>query len=68
MANFDAAYQKTAAHEGGYVNDPDDAGAETYKGISRRFNPSWIGWAKIDEMKVNVENFSQNLEGDAELQ
>ncbi len=51
MAIFDAAFEKTAAIEGGYVFDPDDAGGETYKGISRRFNPSWGGWDKIDEVK-----------------
>jgi len=51
MAIFDEAFEKTAAIEGGYVLDPDDAGGETYKGISRRFNPSWGGWDKIDEMK-----------------
>ena len=51
MAIFDKAFEKTAAIEGGYVLDPDDAGGETYKGISRRFNPSWGGWDKIDEVK-----------------
>ena len=51
MAKFDEAFGKTAAIEGGYVFDPDDAGGETYKGISRRFNPSWGGWDKIDEVK-----------------
>ncbi len=51
MAIFDEAFEKTAAIEGGYVLDPDDAGGETYKGVSRRFNPSWGGWDKIDEMK-----------------
>ncbi|MBW1801582.1 MAG: hypothetical protein JRJ85_12745, partial [Deltaproteobacteria bacterium] len=44
MAKFDEAFEKTTAIEGGYVFDPDDAGGETYKGISRRFNPSWGGW------------------------
>lgn len=51
MARFDEAFEKTAAIEGGYVFDPDDAGGETYKGISRRFNPSWRGWDIIDEVK-----------------
>jgi lysozyme family protein len=51
MAIFAEAFEKTAAIEGGYVFDPDDAGGETYKGISRRFNPSWGGWVKIDEVK-----------------
>lgn len=51
MADFNAAFEKTSAIEGGYVFDPDDAGGETYKGISRRFNPSWEGWARIDAIK-----------------
>ena len=32
--------QKTLRHEGGYVNDPDDAGGETKFGISKRAYPS----------------------------
>ena len=51
MTGFDEAFEKTAAIEGGYVFDPDDAGGETYKGIARRFNQSWVGWDKIDEVK-----------------
>ena len=37
--------------EGGYVNDPDDPGRETYCGISRRFFPKWPGWSYIDRKK-----------------
>jgi len=51
MADFDKAYFKTMGHEGGYVNDPDDAGGETYMGISRQYNPTWSGWDLIDDMK-----------------
>lgn len=51
MANFNDAFEKTAAIEGGYIFDPDDAGGETYKGISRRFNPLWKGWEIIDDLK-----------------
>ena len=36
MADFRLAYKKIEAAEGGYVNDPDDKGGETYKGISRK--------------------------------
>ncbi len=48
MANFEAAYNKTMHHEGGYVHDPDDVGGETYKGIARKYNPNWDGWEIID--------------------
>jgi len=36
----------------GYVNDPRDAGGETYIGISRLYNPEWEGWAIIDKAKA----------------
>lgn len=35
MAKFEHALQLLLQHEGGYVNDPDDQGGETYKGIAR---------------------------------
>ncbi len=31
MAQFKSALEKTLAHEGGYVNDPDDPGGEPTK-------------------------------------
>ena len=46
--HFEKAYNKTHNNEGFYANDPDDKGGETYCGISRRFHPSWQGWAIID--------------------
>lgn len=51
MANFEDFYYKLSASEGGYVNDPNDAGGETFRGISRRAHPKWIGWTTIDDMK-----------------
>lgn len=51
MADFYKAYKKLEVAEGGYVNDPDDAGGETYKGVSRKANPYWIGWTMIDDIK-----------------
>ncbi len=39
MAIFEAAIPTILAHEGGYVNDPDDPGGETNYGISRRAHP-----------------------------
>ena len=71
MAKFNEAFEKTAAIEGGYVFDPDDAGGETYKGVSRRFNLSWKGWAKIDEIKranSRKKKFDKVFEQDESLQ
>ena len=51
MAEFIKAYKKLEVAEGGYVNDKDDAGMETYKGVSRKANPNWIGWIILDDLK-----------------
>jgi len=48
IMNFDDVFQRTMHHEGGYSNNPDDLGGETYKGISRVYHPTWIGWAIVD--------------------
>lgn len=67
MADFNIAYQRTLKFEGGYVNDPKDSGGETYKGISRKNNPKWSGWAIVDSYK-NKPNFPKNLNSDTKLQ
>lgn len=51
MADFARAFRKTIRFEGGYVNDPDDPGGETYRGIARRHHPGWEGWPVIDAAK-----------------
>lgn len=51
MAKFDDEFEKVILAEGGYVNDSDDAGGETYLGISRKNNPKWVGWEVIDDIK-----------------
>lgn len=70
MANFDIAFQKIAQLEGGYVNDPDDAGGETYMGISRKHNPTWKGWTYIDNIKkyYGVKNINYNAKKSLALQ
>jgi lysozyme family protein len=55
------------SHEGGYCNDVDDVGGETYKGISRVYNKSWEGWFIVDEMKSGP-TFPKCLEFDDALQ
>jgi lysozyme family protein len=44
-------YNVTKTFEGGYVNDKDDSGGETFKGVSRVSNPTWAGWQLIDKAK-----------------
>lgn len=41
----------TLSFEGGYVNILQDKGGETYRGISRKAHPEWIGWKTIDAIK-----------------
>lgn len=40
MADFDKAHLEVMGNEGGYANNPVDAGGETYKGIARKFWPA----------------------------
>ncbi len=39
ITTFNEAIEKVLTHEGGYVNDPTDAGGETKYGISKRAYP-----------------------------
>jgi lysozyme family protein len=67
MADFTTAYELTVKAEGGYVNDPQDPGGETYKGVARSRNSKWSGWLNIDLLK-SKSNFPRNLDDDQELQ
>jgi len=67
MADFEKAFYKTLGHEGGYVNDKDDAGGETYMGVSRVYNPTWSGWDMIDDLK-RKPGFPRILDDNDELQ
>lgn len=51
MADFERAFDKVVSHEGGYVNDPDDKGGETYMGICRKNYPKLKMWEVIDTYK-----------------
>ena len=59
---FEKALTVILRNEGGYANDPNDQGGETYKGISRKFHPGWEGWKIVDALSVS------ELEHDNELQ
>ena len=60
MADYKHSIAKVLLTEGGYVNDPDDNGGETYKGISRNNWPQWTGWPFIDHAK-KISGFPKNL-------
>lgn len=65
--SYDNAFKELVHIEGGYVNDPQDTGGETYKGISRNNHPKWLGWGIIDQYKQKP-GFPGTLEQDAKLQ
>ncbi|KKK95897.1 hypothetical protein LCGC14_2668180 [marine sediment metagenome] len=66
MALFPEAYEITMGHEGGYSNDSDDVGGETYRGVSRKYHPSWPGWKIIDGAK-STPTFPDCIKYDSEL-
>lgn len=71
MADFRQAFQITLGREGGYVFDPDDAGGETYRGVARRYHPSWPGWISIDRIKQQTDTrhqLNRRLAKDDDLQ
>lgn len=69
MAKFDIEFKKVILAEGGYVNDKDDKGGETYLGISRKNNPNWNGWKQVDTIKnkYGTKNITNILKQDKEL-
>jgi lysozyme family protein len=67
MADFTKAFQLVIANEGGYGNDPDDPGGETYKGVARKIFSKWDGWTTVDILKKQSD-FPANLDKDADLQ
>lgn len=66
MAQFIISFRKLDKHEGEYGNDPDDPGGETYRGIARKMNGKWDGWAIIDSLK-RQSGFPANLSLNVEL-
>ena len=67
MADFTKAFELMIVHEGGYGNDQDDPGGETYKGVARKIFSKWEGWTKVDLLK-RQSGFPANLDKDTELQ
>ncbi len=66
LADFKVSYDILLKNEGGYVNDPDDSGGETYKGVARNYHQNWQGWVVIDSMK-HQPDFPSNLNDNQEL-
>lgn len=61
MSNFDDAFKVVIGHEGGYSNDPVDAGGETKYGISKRAFPKVdIKNLTIDEAKAIYKRYYWN--------
>ena len=63
MANIEPALRQTLINEGGYSNDPQDRGGETFMGIARNMHPEWSGWPIIDKIvdKKNLKAFDPRL-------
>lgn len=49
MTAFEQAFARTMGHEGGYTES-----GPTYRGIDRRFWPSWPGWLLVDDWKAGI--------------
>ena len=67
MADFSTAFEKTMQSEGGYANDPQDPGGETYKGVARKMHSKWEGWPIIDRLR-SERGFPANLDSNNQLQ
>lgn len=70
MAIFEKSFIKTVKAEGGYVNDPNDAGGETYMGVTRKYHPNLTMWTKIDNYKksLNKKELNKILKEDEQVQ
>jgi len=63
MADYNSSIEKTLINEGGYANNPNDPGGETYLGWSRVYHPTDPVWLLIDKAKA-IPNFPNNLDSD----
>jgi lysozyme family protein len=68
--SFDAMYKYTKQFEGGWVNDLDDSGGETFRGISRVSFPKWEGWPLVDAVKhtaATARVINRHFENDEQM-
>ncbi len=54
-AQFDRIQPFILKWEGLWVNDPNDRGGETYRGICRKLYPKLAVWRSLDALKTNAE-------------
>ena len=52
MTPRERALRVILGNEAGYANDRHDPGKETYRGISRRYHPEFVGWPRLDALKA----------------
>ena len=69
MAKFDIEFKKIVLAEGGYVDDPDDNGGETYLGITRKNHPNLKMWDIIDDIKkkYGVKGINSRLKSNTKI-
>ncbi|WP_288550244.1 glycosyl hydrolase 108 family protein [uncultured Brachyspira sp.] len=70
MADFEKAYKTLEKWEGGYANIKEDAGGETYKGITRKNYPNMSFWKKIDSLKkekLSIQDIDSILSNDLDV-
>ena len=53
MSRFEDCLKIILDAEGGFVNDPDDKGGMTYKGICRKYYPNLFMWNIVDSILVD---------------
>lgn len=69
MAHFGIEFDNLILAEGRYVNDLDDAGGETYLGISRKHHPYSNIWEDIDKYKIkyNKKELNKQLKSNTDI-
>jgi len=69
MANFQQAFNITMGNEGGYSNNPNDHGGETYAGIASNYWPQWQGWPIVHQIIASKPaNLNVALQANVQLQ
>jgi lysozyme family protein len=53
QSNFELCLKKMLAHEGGYVNHPQDPGGMTNLGVTKRVWEEWVGH-EVDEKQMRA--------------
>jgi lysozyme family protein len=62
MGVFELAIVPALSNEGGYSDSASDNGGRTYRGISEKYNPSWSGWAILNNMNLSYNEIVPSLE------